>query len=240
MNPRKIMVKMVAASFVLGWLLCQYVWGQVPPKDVGLLTQVTGPVKCVGREGRQEDPQPFMKIRLGDRFVVEEGGSVEIVFFQSSRQELWKGPVKFRIGEAMGEPEGDPQTLPEVRMLPAGAGEGIKKLPELLRRAGLTRSGGMQVRGIPGDGATSGGQAKGALPSQEIDAARAREVYKEMRLRAAPQDITPELCFLGSLAAREDIEEMASVIQEALKRRPQDPILRSLLEWAKSQRENSH
>lgn len=238
--------RILGACFVWGLL---FSWvpgsacGQSPPKDVGLVTGLWGEV-IYSSQAQSQGPsrvETFMKVRVGDLFRLEPGASIQIVYFQGNRQEVWKGPACFRVGETQGEPEGDSPARPEVSLLPTGAGQGIQRIPVLLRRAGLSRGGGMQVRGAP---STKGGKEAGAAgpaltPQEQAEIQSAWEAYREMRQRAAAGDVTPELFMLGVLSDYEQYGEMEALLQEALSRHPGDVVLRDLARWVREHRGRS-
>jgi len=201
-------------------------FSQAIPKDVGLVTSVKGKVSYWSQEaGREAEAQSFMKVRVGDRFRLEEGSTIRIVFFETSTQETWTGPAIFRVGEKGSEPEAGGMAKPEIVPLPSGAGQKIERIPALLRKAGLARAGGMQVRG--------------ALPQEEreplerppYDPKESEAKYREMKARAEHDDIAPELFLLGILFEQGRYEEMGRVLDEAMRRRPQDTVLRDLKLW---------
>jgi hypothetical protein len=209
------------------------------PPDVGLVTQLSGDA-TYWNEAYQKTPekvQTFMRIRHGDHFKVVAGTVVQLVYFQNGRQETWKGPAAMMVGETQSRPEGEKglQAQPEVIILPAGTSQGIRRIPALLRRAGLGRSGGIQVRG------TGEGAQKAIVPTKEEQAeiALAKENYQRLRKQTKPDDITPELSLLGILADYEQFEEMEKVIQEALKIQPNNEILKELGEWVRVQKSKS-
>ena len=209
---------------------------QTLPPDVGLVTQLSGDA-TYWNEGYQKTPekaQAFMKIRRGDHFKIGAGAMIQLVYFQNGRQETWKGPAAFMVGEMQSRVEGEKglQTQPEVLILSAEASQGIRRIPVLLRRARLGRSGGMLVRGD-----TEGSQ-KAFVPSKEerAEIAMAKEAYQKLRKQTKADDITPELNLLGVLADYEQYEEMEKVIKEAMKIQPNNEVLKELGEWVKAQR----
>lgn len=228
-----------------GWLLWIFVWlwardplqAQPPPKDVGLITALSGQVQYYGYGEAQAQAQAFMKVRLGDRFDLAKDASLQMVFFQSSRQELWRGPVSFRAGETQGEPLVAGGGAPEVRMLPAGTGQGIQRFPTLLRRAGLSKAGGMQVRGAGSSAQEGAKPMQSALSHEEkAELQAARDTYKMMREKTTSDDLTPELFLLGVLSHYEQYEEMESLLKGALSRDPGNELLENLAGWVKAQR----
>lgn len=209
-------------------------YAQTLPPDVGLVTQLSGDA-TYWNEGYQKTPekvQTFMKVRRGDHFKLSQGTTIQLVYFQNGRQETWKGPVALKVGDFETRVEGEKQAKPEVVMLPTETSQGMRRIPVLLRRARLSRSGGMQLRSA-GDASQ-----KPIIPSKEEKAeiAMAKETYQKLRKQTKPDDITPELNLLGILADYEQYEEMEKVIKDALKIQPDNQVLKELEEWVRTQR----
>lgn len=212
---------------------------QILPPDVGLVTQLSGDA-TYWNEGYQKAPekaQAFMRIRRGDHFRITGGVIIRLVYFQNGRQETWKGPAAFVVEDTKSQAEGEKgvEVQPEVVTLPAGTSEGMRRIPVLLRRARLSRSGAMLIRG---EGEKS---QKAITPTKEerTEIAMARESYQNLRKQTRPDDITPELNFLAILADYEQFDEMEKVIKDALKIQPNNETLRELEEWVRSQRSKS-
>jgi hypothetical protein len=212
---------------------------QTLPPDVGLVTQLSGSgdVTYINEsyQKAQERAQPFMRIRQGDLFKVTAGAMVQLVYFQNGRKETWKGPAVFVVGGAQSRAEGEKgiEAQPEVTILPTGVSQGLRRIPILLRRAGLSRSGTTQVRGV------GGGPQKAITLSEEEKAEikMAKEIYQSFRKQTKAEDITPELTLLGVLADYEQYEEMERVIKDALEIQPESGVLKELLAWVRTQRE---
>ena len=207
---------------------------QILPPDVGLVTQLSGDA-TYWNEGYQKTPGKvlvFMKIRSGDHFRLSQGSTIQLVYFQNGRQETWKGLAAFMVGDVQSKVEGDKLVQPEVVTLPSDASQGMRRIPVLLRRARLSRSGGMQIRG------SGEASQKPMIPSKEEKAeiAMAKETYQKLRKQTKPDDITPELNLLGILADYEQYEEMEKVIKDALKIQPGNQVLKELEEWVRTQR----
>lgn len=217
--------------------VCFWTWGsfslsQTIPKDAGLVTFLTGKITYWDQEARVEkEAESFMKVRVGDKFRLEEGAVIRIVFFEGSTQETWKGPATFRIGERGSEQEGGWMGRPEIVTLPPGTGQKIEKVPSLLRKAGLARAGGLQVRGAPYAQDEKESPGRPPYDQEEIQAK-----YREMRLKAAQDDITPELFLLGALFEQERYKDMRPVLEEAKKRRPDNTVLRNLELWLETRK----
>jgi len=207
---------------------------QTLPPDVGLVTQLSGDASY-WNEGYQKTPekvQTFMKVRRGDYFKLSQGTTIQLVYFQNGRQETWKGPGAFMVGDLESRVEGEKQVKPEVVMLPTETSQGMRRIPVLLRRARLSRSGGLQIRG------SGEASQKPIIPSKEerAEIAMAKEAYQKLRKQTKPDDITPEVNLLGILADYEQYEEMEKVIKDALKIQPDNQVLKELEEWVRTQR----
>jgi hypothetical protein len=220
--------------FILILFLEISIQAQILPPDVGLVTRLSGEV-TYWNETYQKSPkkvEPLMKIRKGDHFKLSPGATLQLIYFQNGRQEDWRGSVTFMAGMDQSQMKGNKQIQPEVSFLPPEAYQGIRRVPVVVRRARLSRSGGMMIRGETGTSPTP------IVPTKEEreEIAMAKENYQKMRKQAKADDITPELNLLGVLADYEQFEEMEKVIKEALKIQPDHPILKELESWVKGQK----
>jgi hypothetical protein len=209
---------------------------QALPPDVGIITQLSGGVTYRNEEYQKKTgkAQAFMKIFQGDYFHLEGKAMAQLLYFQNGRQETWKGPVAFTVGELESQLKSEKgiQAQPEVKILPSGVLKGVQRVPVLLRRAGLSRSGIMQVR-------DPGGSLQGSKVSNEekrVEIETAKRDYRNLRNQTKDNDLTPELYLLGILANYDQFEEMEKVIREAMKRQPDVEDLKKLKEWVKSQK----
>ncbi len=209
---------------------------QTVPPDVGIITQLSGEVTYRNEEYQKtpEKAQAFMKIFQGDYFQVEAKAMIQLVYFLSGRKETWKGPAAFIVGEAQSRAKSEKgmQAQPEVKMLPSGVLDGVRRVPVLLRRAGLSRSGIMQVRG-PGE---SSPKSKVSSEEERAEIAMAKETYRTLRNQTKEEDITPELYLLGILANYDQFEEMEKVIKDTQKKLPNNEVLKKLEEWVQTQK----
>lgn len=209
---------------------------QALPPDVGIITRLSGDV-IYRNERYQRTPekaQSFMRIRQGDRFKIPAEATVQMIYFQSGRKETWKGPAVFVVDDVQSRAEGEKgaQTQPEVTIMPTDTSQTMRGIPILLRRAGLSRSGAMQVRGM-------NEAPQGSLKlseEEEVGIRMAKENYRSMRSLTEADDITPEMYLLGVLADYDKFEEMEQVLKEARKIQPRNPVLKRLEEWVKTQR----
>ena len=190
--------------------------------DVGLVNMVAGGARFVPLAGSAAEVKPFMKIRDGDRFNLPAGARLGLVYFDSARQERWIGPASFRAGKGASEEiSGKPA---EVATLPSAAKQRIARVPELLQHAKL---GGIQVRG-----GLSRQQRAGL--DQQATLREARETYESMRKGAAADDITPELVLYAALYDFLLFDEMKTVVDEMLRKQPDNDEVRQLRAWIES------
>jgi len=209
---------------------------QALPPDVGLITKLSGDV-TYRNESYQKVPekaQAFMRIRKGDHIKISAEAMLQLIYFQNGREETWKGPAAFVVGELQSQVkvEKGMNAQPEVKVLPSTISEGMRRISDLLRRAGLSRSGFMQVRGLD----ESFRKPKEFREEEQKGIAMAKKNYQSMRSQTEADDIAPELYLLGILADYDQFEEMEQVIKEAQKIQPGDPVLKKLEEWVRSQK----
>jgi hypothetical protein len=229
-------MKLICLSIALIGSLEVSTKSQNLPSDVGLVTQLSGDI-TYRNESYQKIPekaQAFMRIRQGDHFKIRAEAMVQLIYFQSGRKETWKGPAVLIVGDVQSRAKSEKgvQAQPEVTILPTGASQGMRRIPILLRRAGHSPSGSMQVRGVD-----EGSQKSIMLSKEEqVEIAMAEGNYRSMRSQVGADDITPELYLLGVLADYEKFEEMEKVIREAQKIQPGNEVLKKLKEWVQTQK----
>jgi hypothetical protein len=72
-------------------------------------------------------------------------------------------------------------------------------------------------------------------PKGRKEIKEAQEVYQNLRQQTAPGDLTPEFYLLGVLADYGQYRQMIQVLDTMLTKRPGDPVLKDLKNWARSQ-----
>jgi hypothetical protein len=230
------LLRRIGLGVVLVMMSSASMGAQTIPPDVGIITQLSGEVTYWNEEYQKtpEKAQAFMKIFQGDYFQGEAKAIIQLVYFLNGRRETWKGPATFIVGETQSRAKSEKgiQAQPEVKMLPSGVLDGVRRVPVLLRRAGLSRSGIMQIRG-PGESLP-----KSKVPSEEerAEIAMAKENYRNLRNQTKEEDITPELYLLGILAKYDQFEELDKVIKDTLKKLPNNEVLKKLEEWVQTQK----
>jgi hypothetical protein len=211
---------------------------QTASPDVGLVTNLAGAVTYWNQE-EQKKPAPaqaLMKVRRGDRLKLAGAAALTLLYFASGRQETWKGPVTLMVGdlESVAAKGQKPLPQPEVRILPTKVTKRIEGAPRPLPRSRTRYSGVIQTmapRGAPAD------RVKAAAPLSEDARAKIKEaerIYQDLKKRAAADDLTPELYFLGVLADYQQYPEMDKILEAMLQKQPGDATLEELRVWVRS------
>lgn len=230
------LVKLICLGAVLMGLIEVSTEAQALPPDVGLITRLSGDV-TYRNESYQKVPekaQAYMRIRKGDLFKIPSEAMIQLVYFQSGRKETWKGPVVLMVEDVQSQPKAEKgdQTQPEVTLLPVEVTKTMRSIPILMRRAGLSRSGTMQVRSMEESYQDSLVLSK----DEQVGLTMAKKNYQSMRNQMESDDITPEIYLLGVLADYGKFEEMEKVIKDAQKIQPGNPVLNKLEEWVRTQK----
>lgn len=185
--------------------------------DVALVDLVSGEVSYASGQAARAKVTPFMKVREGDRFTVSRGGQLRLLYFKSAQQEHFAGPASFTAGgESSALQSG---AKPRVTKVPGVVPQRIARIPELLHNVKL---GGVQVRSKP--------------PAKADDALReARALYQQMRKERRRDDITPELFLYSTLSDYHRYDEMRPVVEEMLRRQPDNEEVKALAASVRSQ-----
>jgi len=72
-------------------------------------------------------------------------------------------------------------------------------------------------------------------PEELKELQEAEKVYQSLRQQTPADDFTPELFFLGVLAEYGQYRRMLPIIDAMLAKKPGDPVLKDLKNWAQSQ-----
>jgi len=170
--------------------------GQVWAAEVALVMSVQGRVL------RQATPVPlavetFVKLNEGDRLSLAQGSRLQLVYFESGRQETWSGPGSLDLTLREGKPSG--MAAPEVKQQPLLLTKQLARTPAL---DGQSRGGVTRLRAI-----------------QNPDAvARLESSYQELRSKAAADDLEPEVYLLAGLLDMRQLDR----IEKTLDRLQQD------------------
>jgi len=171
---------------LLGWAQA----GFALTLDVGMLTQMDGKVEIVTAKEGKQPASAFLKVGLGDKLVLGSNARVQIVYFEASRQEVWKGAGEVAIGKGEGRSS---SLQPETRKLPPLVARQLVRTPSSGQHG---KSGMVTVRALSSDTPES-------LEKQ----------YTEFRAAAADEDTTPEVFLLTGLMEMKEWEQAKTVLE---------------------------
>lgn len=187
--------------------------------DVGVVNLVSGEVTYAAPGGSPAKVSPFMRVREGDRFELASGGQLRVVYVQGGRQERWQGPAAFVAGAQEGKAQrGKPA---EVTQLPATVPMRIARVPQLMQNA---RLGGVGLRAM----------RRERTAMDEIILEDARATYQTLRRDLPRDDLTPELYLYSTLDEYRLYDEMGPVVEEMLRKQPQNEEVKALAAYAKA------
>lgn len=173
--------------------------GQVWAAEVALVMAVQG------RVVRQASPEPlavetFVKLNEGDRLSLAQGSKLQLVYFESGRQETWSGPGSLDLALREGKSSG--MGAPEVQQQPLSLTKQLARTPAL---DGQGRGGVTRLRAI-----------------QNPDAvARLESSYQELRSKAAADDLGPEVYLLAGLLDLRQLDGIEKALDRLQQERPQ-------------------
>lgn len=173
--------------------------------DTGFATQVSGAVAF--KDG--VPLTPFAKLRGGDLLLLKPGAKLQLVYFESGRQETWGGACVLTVGARESAATNCPP--PAVRQLPPPVLSALLRTPDVIGDI-RNRSGMVRMRSVP-------------KPDQVTVA---RETYKSLRAEAAEDDITPELYLFSRLSALNQTGALDEVLAAMEKRQPNNPEIAAL------------
>ncbi len=198
---------------------------QAPAADVGLITQLSGPV-TYWNQAEKKEPVPakaFMKIRQGDNFKLAAAGSLTLLYFTSGRQETWRGPADRRRRRHRESATGDQKSpAPEVKLISTKATKQLAGTPLFLPRSSTGVSGGIQTmtpEGLAPAGTPVILSDRGPTADQGSGGASIR-IYRKPR---AANDVTPELYLLSVLGKYGQYAEMDKLVDTMLQEKAGRP-----------------
>ncbi|MDO8932787.1 MAG: hypothetical protein Q7U97_10365 [Rhodocyclaceae bacterium] len=169
------------------------------PVDVALITSLQGNVERVTLQGPKA-LQSFVKLKQGDLLALRNA-RIQIVYFESGRQEVWQGGGRLEILGSEGRPFGLPD--PEVKILPSVMVKQIARTPALDSQG---RAGVMRLRSIASPEAI----------------AKLDNTYRQMRMEAVRGDLNPELFLLSGLFEMRELARVEQVLKDLQQARPGD------------------
>ena len=187
---------------LLGWAQA----GFALTLDVGMLTQMDGKVEIVTAKEGKHPATAFLKVALGDKLVLGRDARVQIVYFETSRQEVWKGAGEVEIGNGEGRSS---SLQPETRKLPPLVARQLAKTP------------------VSGQHGKSGMVTVRSLSSDTVESLEKQ--YQEFRGAAADGDTTPEVFLLTGLLEMKEFEQARTVLDRLRARLSKTPELAAVI-----------
>lgn len=196
------MFRLIMVILFMAWIPA----GFAQAADVGMLTQVEGCVQIVTAADDHYPAAAFQKVAGGDRLVLGGNARVQVVYFQTSRQEVWIGAGTVEIGDGLGSSS---ELQAESRNLPPLVARQLVKTPVSGQHG---RTGMVTVRSLSSDTVES-------LQKQ----------YRDFRGEATEGDTTPEVFLLTGLMEMMEYEEAEVVLEELKARLSVNPALADVI-----------
>ncbi len=175
---------------------------------IALVTKVEGDVVLAGAKD-QALTEPFIKLREADVLRLGGNGAVTLTYFESGRQESWKGPGSIKLGAEQSQPAAGAPAL-NVKQLP------VNLVRQLARHSGACDTDGkvgmMRLRTIP--------------TSEAL--ARLEKAYGDMKAAAVPGDHDPELYWLTGLFELNEYDRLENEMQRLVAANPDNTEIRVL------------
>lgn len=203
---------MVRQLGLCGALLLALLSGAVQASEIAMVTALSGAVELQAPGAAPGMPlKAFIKLRAGDRLKLAATARVQLVFFQSGREEVWQGAGELLLGpEASAVTAGAPQQ--QSRLLPRLLVKQLARTPE---PEGQIRAGMVRLRTMP---------SGGTLESVENN-------YAELRSKAAATDRNPELYLLAGYFELREFAKLQQLLTQLHEQNPgsnEIAVLRSL------------
>lgn len=160
--------------------------GQARADEVALVMSVQGTVTRLG-EPVAVPVEVFVKLKDGDRLGLEKNARLQVVYFESGRQETWVGPGSLQMTVSEGKASGLPAA--EVKSLPLVMTRQLARTPAL---DGQGRGGVTRVRSVPSPDAMS----------------KLEDTYQDLRSRTGRDDLGPEMYLLSGLFEMRELERV--------------------------------
>jgi len=193
-------------SGMLGAVLLALVSMPVLAVEVGLVTAVSGNVKWQEQKSTASELKPFVKVRDGDQLTMDGAARLQLVYFESGRQETWQGSGVLEVGTSSSKTVKGSQQ-PEVKVLPAIL---VKQLSKTPASDGNVKTGMIRLRSM-------------APPIESVE-----RDYAEMRKQADSTDRNPELFLLASYFERGEYAKLEALLGKMNEEKPGDPDILAL------------
>lgn len=176
--------------------------------EVGLVTAVSGNVKWQEDKSAASELKPFVKVREGDQLLMEGAARLQVVYFESGRQETWQGAGVLEVGNTESKTlKGSQQ--PAVKTLPAIL---VKQLSKTPSPDGNVKTGMIRLRSM--------------APTDKL--ASVEQDYAEMRKQADANDRNPELYLLASYFELHEFDKLEALLGQLNEKTPTAPELTAL------------
>ncbi len=175
-------------------------FGQVQAAEVALVMSVQGTVLRL--DGAKQVPiEAFVKLKSGDRLQLDNASRLQLVYFKTGRQETWSGSGNLIMAAKESQAEGLP--APQVKTLPLVMVKQLARTPALdsQGRGGVTR-----LRSIPTEDAI----------------AKLDTTYRELKSKAAGDDLAPEMYLLSGLYEMRQLDRVEVLLGEMKQGRPKN------------------
>jgi hypothetical protein len=177
------------------------VCGQAGAAEVALVMSVQGKVTRLA-EAVPVQVEAFVKLREGDKLSLEKDSRLQVLYFDNGRHEAWSGPGRLEMTPREGRAIGLP--APEVKSVPMVMARQLAHTPAL---DGQGRGGVTRLRSVPSQDAIS----------------RLEDTYADLRSRAGPNDLGPEMYLLSGLFEMRELDRVERVVGDLQQDRPQNP-----------------
>ncbi|MBL0207546.1 MAG: hypothetical protein IPP84_06110 [Propionivibrio sp.] len=162
--------------------------------EVGLVTAVAGNVKLQEEKSVASELKPFVKVREGDRLMMESNARLQVVYFEGGRQETWSGRGALEVGSVSSKAiKGTMQ--PEIKTLPAIL---VKQLAKTPAQDDHVKTGMIRMRSMP--------------PYDKLETVEKN--YDEMRKQAVAGDLNPELYLLASYFELREFDKLEALLRQ--------------------------
>lgn len=175
-------------------------FSQAQAAEVALVMSVQGKISRL--DGVTALPlEAFVKLKSGDRLKLEKASRLQLVYFNTGRQETWSGSGNLIMAVKESRAEGLP--APKIKTLPLVMVKQLARTPALdsQGRGGVTR-----LRSI----ATEDAMAK-------LDA-----TYRELKSSADGDDLAPEMYLLSGLYEMRQLDRVEAILGEIRQDRPKN------------------
>ncbi|SBT03994.1 conserved exported hypothetical protein [Candidatus Propionivibrio aalborgensis] len=162
--------------------------------EVALVTAASGNVKLQEGKAAASELKPFIKVREGDRLLMEGASRLQVVYFEGGRQETWSGRGALEVGNVSSKAiKGTMQ--PEIKTLPAIL---VKQLAKTPAQDGNVKTGMIRMRSMP--------------PYDRLETVEKN--YDEMRKQAVAGDLNPELYLLASYFELREFDKLEALLRQ--------------------------